>query len=100
MTKSEIDKVLNGINTNSMNRFQAFIDLIPMLNGENYWYALRNAYESSDNLYRHSQKVKESFLDSVPNRENLMSPSEINYLESLPDLIPKLQIRLESENHL
>ena len=46
MKKSEIDKVLHGINTNSMNRFQAFIDLIPML-GENYWYALRNAYESS-----------------------------------------------------
>ena len=40
-----------------------------------------------DNLYRHSQKVKESFLDSVPKRENLMSPSEINYLESLPDQI-------------
>lgn len=87
MNKNEIDKILFGFGVDSFNRFQTFIRLIPKLTGMNYWYALRNSYESSDNMFEYSEIVKNCFLKDEPQRKYLMTPNEIEYLKTLPEQI-------------
>jgi len=58
MTKKEINRKLWGFGADSYNRFQTFLSIAPQLKGENYWYSLRIAYESSDNLYNLRGLVK------------------------------------------
>ncbi|MCA0363610.1 MAG: hypothetical protein LCH67_06175 [Bacteroidetes bacterium] len=86
MTKEEIKEKL-FIGVSSFNRFQVFIDMIPKLKGKNYWFALRESYEMSDNLFKYSDIIKKCFLKSEPERESLMFPEELDYLKSLPDKI-------------
>lgn len=87
MTKKDIDNILYGIGCNSYNRFEHFLNIRKDLHGRLYWYALGNAYQSSDNLYRMKGMVISSFNRPEPDRHFLMTAKERNYLEGLPDKI-------------
>ncbi len=76
-----------GIEVNSFNRFKTFIKLLPKLEGKSYWYALRNTYEMSDNLFEVSGLVKASFIKNEPKREYLMNNKERDFLAKLPEKI-------------
>ena len=93
----QIDRILFGIGINSWNRFQTFLDLVPIIRGKTYWYALRTAYESSDNLYLLRDDVKASFLRNEPEREFLMTPKEIEFLKKLPERISIYRGMTEAE---
>jgi hypothetical protein len=97
MTKKQIDSILFGIEVNSWNRFKTFTTYIPILKGKNYWYALRNSYEMSDNLYELSGLVKASFLKDEPFREYLMNTKERNYLKGLPETMKIFRGMTEKE---
>ena len=97
MNENEIDNILFGIGVDSFNRFQTFIKLMPKLKGKNYWYALRNSYDTSDNLFKYSRIVKGCFLKDEPQRENLMLPDEIEYLKNLPEQITIYRGMTENE---
>jgi hypothetical protein len=87
MNKEEIKEIIFGIGVDSFNRFGAFLDIIPCLKGENYWYALIEACTSSDNLYNYKEAVKKSFLSNQPGSESIMNAAETNYFESLPEKV-------------
>ncbi len=87
MNKEEINKRLFGIGVSSWNRFPTFLEIKPELKGKNYWYALRNSYQMSDNLFRFSKTIKDCFLENEPEREYLMDSEEIAYLKNLPEQI-------------
>lgn len=97
MNKEEINNALYGIGVNSFNRFQAFLNISSQLKGENYWYALRNGYESSDNLYRFSEIIKDNFLKKEPNRDSIMKSEEITYFNNLPEQITIYRGMTENE---
>jgi hypothetical protein len=97
MNKEEIDNLIFGIGVNSYNRFQTFLGIIPKLTGENYWYALRNSYDCSDNLFEVSGLVKGCFLKDEPQRECLMLPDEVEYLNTLPEIITIYRGMTENE---
>ena len=86
LTKEEIDFIVFRC-SNSLNRFEYFLSLRRYLYGDVYWYALRNAYVSSDDLYRFSKLVKECFSSEHKGKENLMVPHEIETLNSLPEKV-------------
>jgi hypothetical protein len=85
MNKNQVDNILFGIGCNSFNRFETFLSIADNLKGENYWYALRNAYTLSDNLYKYRNSVKQAFLKNEPDRFSLMEKSELKQLESLAE---------------
>ena len=87
MDKKQIDNILFGIGCNSFNRFEMFLSIAPKLKGELYWYALKESYISSDNLFHFKGLVKASFSSKQPNREKLMNYDEIRYLTSLPEQV-------------
>lgn len=87
ITESEIDDILFGVEVDSFTRFQTFIKLMPKLKGKSYWYALRNSYDMSDNLFEYSGIVKGCFLKNEPQREYLMLPDEMEYFKTLPEQI-------------
>lgn len=95
MNKKEIDNIL--INVDSFNRFQTFLTLSSKLKGKNYWYALRSAYESSDNLYPYKSEVKLCFLSNEPHRKNLMTSEERNFLTKLPEKVKVYRGMTEQE---
>jgi len=97
MTENEIDDILFGIGVDSFNRFQTFIKLIPKLKGKSYWYALRNSYDMSDNLFEYSAIVKGCFLKDEPQRECLMQSNEMEYLKNLPEQITIYRGMTENE---
>ena len=97
MNECEINKVLFGIEINSNNRFRAFLKLTPKLKGKGYWYALRNSYDSSDNLFECSGLVKAAFLKDEPGKEYLMSNEEREYLKQLPATITIYRGMTENE---
>ena len=96
-TRNEINRILCGIGVDSWNRFETFLSLIPRLKGENYWYALRIAYERSDNLYHMRGLVKAAFLRTEPGRDALMNSEEREYLKNLPDNITIYRGMTETE---
>lgn len=85
--KKYIDQEL--LMCNSYERFPKFLKMIDFfgLDGENYWYGLRQSYDCSDNLYEYRKEVKECFCRDEPSREKLMTKREQNYLNGLPDTI-------------
>jgi hypothetical protein len=87
MNRKQIDSILFGIGVSSWNRFHTFFLMKGELKGKNYWYALRNSYDCSDNLYKAAPMVKAAFLSKEPGREYLMSKKERDYLTNLPDRI-------------
>jgi hypothetical protein len=56
-----------------------------LLKGKLYWYALRNAYEMSDNLFSYRYDLKKAYQSSEPERGYLMTKKERDYLISLPE---------------
>ncbi len=87
MNKKQIDSILYGIGCNSFNRFETFVRISPDCRGQNYWYALRIAYEGSDNIYHLRQLVKELFGTIEPEREKMMNTDEIQFLSKLPEKV-------------
>jgi hypothetical protein len=87
MNKEEIKKNIFGFGVNSFNRFPTFLKINSQLKGENYWYALRNSYVNSDNLYSFSKMIKKCFLKNEPQIESLMLPEEMEYFNNLPNQI-------------
>jgi len=85
MNKSQAQSIIYGIGVNSFNRFQAFLEILPMLKGKAYWQTLRNAYQSSDNLYGFRGLVRAAFSRPEPHRESLMTKKERNRLHELPE---------------
>ena len=57
------------------------------LKGKYYWYALRRAYDGSDNLFEHKAQMRLLFSKEEEGREHLMSLKERRFLENLPDEI-------------
>lgn len=68
-------------------RFQIFLSIKEILKGKQYWATLRNAYESTDNLYRYRFDVHDVFLSDEPQKEFLMDKAERDYLKKLPEKI-------------
>lgn len=64
-----------------------FLLIKKKLRGELYWYALRNAYDSTDNLFRHKYEVRKAFNRRELGRSKLMSEEEIEYLDTLPETL-------------
>jgi hypothetical protein len=96
LTKKEIDLVLAMGNSHivpidklprGITKIQAFLAIKPLLRGKLYWYALRNAYEMSDNTFDYRFDIRDSFLSEEPCREFLMNKSEQKQLENLPQKI-------------
>lgn len=85
LTKAQIDAIY--LWPNSYERFGAFLTIHPICNGANYWYALRRAYESSDNLYRYREHVKQAFLRNEPGIETIMDDNERKTLLDLPETV-------------
>ena len=87
MSNEEIEDVIWGKDVDSFNRFPTFLNLAPRLKGKSYWYALRNSYDTSDNLFHYGSMVKAAFLKAEPGRQFLMLKEERAYLKKLPDRI-------------
>lgn len=92
MTKKEIDRAIQfgsncSYSVSSVSKFQVFLSLKPILKGKLYWYALKEAYIMSDNLYDYSEDIRKSFLSQEPNREYIMNKKERAIYESLPELV-------------
>lgn len=87
MSNKEIEKIIWGINADSFNRFEIFLEIEPKLKGKNYWYGLRISYDSSDNLFCYKDAIKSLFKSNEPNRNSLMDNKELKYLNELPQEI-------------
>lgn len=96
MTKKEVLKLLGFGNSHQIpiegfplgvTRWQVFLALSPILEGRLYWQALGIAYIASDNLYHYRHDVRFAFLKCEPEREQLMTKQERDYLAALPDQI-------------
>ena len=98
MTKKEVDDVLLFAGSEvyyrikagvlvGVSKFQAFLAIKQLLNGKLYWYALRKAYDMSDNLYVYRNDVKDVFLNNIIGRDSMMLKYEKEYLNSLPNEI-------------
>jgi hypothetical protein len=96
MTKKEVTTVLNHGTSHlfqiegfplGVTKFQSFLAISQIIHGKLYWYALRYAYESSDNLYHYRHDVAFAFSKDEPEREYLMTKKEREYLQRLPEQI-------------
>jgi hypothetical protein len=70
-----------------VSKWQVFLSIKPLIKGKKYWYALRTAYENSDNLYSFRHDVLLAFLKNEPEKEYLMNAAEKRFLNSLPEQI-------------
>ncbi len=82
--KEKIEKIIYGIGVDTYNRFGVFLKHQKNFDDCEYWYALRLAYKSSDNLFQYSGLVRAAFES---NRDYLMNESEKLFLENLPEEI-------------
>jgi len=96
MTKKEINNIMIMSNSHlsplvgepiGVTKFQAFLAISKILKGKLYWYALKEAFTMSDNLYNYRVDLKEVFLCKEPNREYLMNKKERDFLAKLPEQI-------------
>ena len=87
LTRNEIEDRLFGIGTNSYNRFEKFLEMRGELDGENVFYALMNAYISSDNLYEYRDEIKESFGTLEPKQPRFLEVEDEEYFNALPDQV-------------
>jgi hypothetical protein len=106
MTKKEVDMILMFGNSHTypfedrligVTKFQAFLAIRYLLKGKLYWYALRNAYEMSDNLYSYRYDIRLVFKSEEPEREYLMNKKERDYLRDLPNQFTIYRGMTESE---
>jgi hypothetical protein len=96
MTKAEIKTIINFGSSHQVyipgiplgvTKFQAFLAIKHILKGRMYWYALKEAYTSSDNLYHYRVDLKMAFKSNEPDRHFLMSKGEKNFVLGLPDKV-------------
>jgi len=99
MNKKIIDRLLGFGNSHiielpaniqrskGVTKFQVFLSIKPILTGKLYWYALKQAYTQSDNLYYYSYDIKQAFSSQEPHRETMMNQCEQKYLQGLPNEI-------------
>jgi len=75
------------IKCDSWDRFPTFLEITEEmdLEGELYWFALKECYSTCDNNYQFRHMIKDAFKRPEPHREILMSKKERDYLEKLPD---------------
>ncbi|WP_099369859.1 hypothetical protein [Sphingobacterium sp. 1.A.5] len=86
LTKKEIDDVLFGAGCDSYNRFDRFLDIYTDLE-DNRFYALMNAYVSSDNLYEYRDEIKDIFSRFQGQTGNFLNNDDAEYFNQLPDQI-------------
>jgi hypothetical protein len=97
MTKKEVIQIIDRAKSHfvdeqlgfpkGVTKFQAFLAIKPLLEGKLYWYALRETYDSSDDLYEYRADVKFAFESDEPKKEFLMNKSERRFLKGLPEKI-------------
>jgi hypothetical protein len=106
MTKKEVISILNWGSSHiipipglplGVTKFQSFLSIHRMLKGKLYWYALRNAYDMSDNLYQYRYDLRNAFLSQETEREYLMTKKERDYLNKLPEQITIFRGMTEQE---
>jgi len=96
MTKKEVDTILGFGQSHlipiegfplGVTRFQAFLAICRVLKGKLYWYALRYAYDCSDDLYEYRFDVKHAFESQEDQKDFLMTKQERIFLQNLPEQI-------------
>lgn len=106
MKKKDIDTLLKWGNSHifpieglpiGITKFQVFLAIKPLLKGKLYWYALRGAYEMSDNLNYYRYDLKLAFLADEPQRYSLMTKEELKYFDALPEQITIYRGMTENE---
>lgn len=106
MTKKEIDTVLNFGSSHlayfeglpiGVSKWQVFLSIKPLLKAKKYWYALRQTYTMSDNLFHYRNDVILAFSKNEPQREYLMNRQERIFLNSLPEKITIYRAMTEME---
>lgn len=85
--KEKIGNILTALEVNSFNRFYVFLKNQHIFTDKEYWYALSDAFQTSDNLYKLRGLVKGSFNVERLNKKYLMSRYERRRLKNLPDKI-------------
>lgn len=111
LTKKQIDHLLGWGRSHhvygldlalGVTKFQVFLAIKPMLKGKLYWYALKNAFQMSDNLYDYRFDVLDAFYCEEPNRDYLMNKSERQFLKKFNQKITiyrgMTQVEKESGN--
>ena len=68
-------------------KFQVFLAIRPLLSDKDYWFALREAYDMSDDLYQYREDVKFAFNADCNDKGYLMVDKELAYLRKLPEEI-------------
>lgn len=96
-TIDDVDKAHSGVSIDSLNRFEVFLYIKKRLKGELYWYALRNAYIDSDDLFIYNYEVRRAFNKRQPQKLKLMTNDEIDYLEKLPEKLTIYRGMTETE---
>jgi hypothetical protein len=86
-SKEDVDNIIYGVGIDNLNRFDVFYKHRPKFKGKFYWYALRVAWETTDNLYKYSDVIKYFFNNSEPHRDSIMTDEEKKYLDNLPERI-------------
>jgi len=106
ITKREVDTILLNGSSHiipspglplGVTKFQAFMSIKPLLKGKLYWYALRNAYDMSDNLFPYRYDLKIAFQSNELERHALMNNKERAYLQRLSEKITIYRGMTESE---
>jgi hypothetical protein len=96
MKKKEVKEVLKWGSSHifpiqgcplGVTKFQVFLAIYRILKDKLYWYALRNSYDGSDNLFHYRHDIAIAFSSKEPNRQFLMQKKERDFLESLPEQI-------------
>jgi hypothetical protein len=106
MKRREVVTLLNRSNSHNLyiegvamgvTKFQVFLAIKPLLKDKLYWFALGDAYTSSDNLYCYKADVKQAFTCDEVERDYLMNKSERQYLKNLPEQITIYRGMTENE---
>lgn len=87
LLKEQLLHLIYGPGRNSYSYFGNFLDVADKIHGWQYWYLLRNAYQSADGLYIYREEVKKAFLKNEPEKSTLMTPYERRYVKSLEPTI-------------
>ena len=97
MTKKDVDTVLLWADScfipgvryekDRILRIQAFKAIRPLLKGKLYWYALKNTYTGSDDLFEYRDYLKELFESDEPYRDFILNREGRKYLIELPNEI-------------
>ena len=68
-------------------RLQAFIEIAPRLSDTKYWSILSGIWTDTENQWQNLEQWKELLSANRPDRHYLMDESEVQLLNSLPELV-------------